>query len=734
MSKRVVPILWLTWISLFGCAYYVSFQTGDPGPEGVWRAGGEALRSRSVSTQSFDGGGAAALGGPGAARQRWHRSRWGIGCDEDDGTEFNDALWFGSGYQSSLNYLGRIGPDAFDAGLRFTVDRLAPDDEVVHARLRFAAFGGEITSAANLLIRGILLPDPAPFSQAQRPSQTAPKTQSSVLWTIDEPWATGDPTLPFYYSSPDVSKIINEILALPGWGQGAERRKIAFTIDDVSGAGTVNYVVFDDFEYGMNVTTPVVLEVCETVRQTFLGREMLGRISDSSVVINLYSLIEIDVAVEYGTMSGVYTYNSPLYIDHPAKIPIEITLNDLAPDQDYFYRVVFRRSDAGGSGDIGRGAEHSFHTQRARAQAFTFSVQADEHLLSHYRLPADRRSIELYDTTLRNIANDAPDFLISLGDFALPEYLIYGNAKTLEEAKERYLIERSHLDQISHSIPFYLVVGNHEGEEGWYDLGQPGDLCSLATRARRAIIPNPSPDFFYDGNTQLVPGVGLREDYYAWEWGDALFVVLCPFWETKSKPHHKLGTSGSQNGWDWTLGKEQYDWLYNRLADSTAKWKFVFIHHLTSAALTGSYYDDYYGRGGIEAAKFHVDGNPSFEWGGEDQNGSDVFQAMRPGWSHGPIHDLLVAQGVSILFHGHDHLFALQELDGVVYLECPVPWRADYGYGKVGMGRYKNGVILPNSGHIRVGVGPDRVTIDYVRSFLPGEGLNGGIAHSHTIR
>ena len=54
-----------------------------------------------------------------------------------------------------------------------------------------------------------------------------------------------------------------------------------------------------------------------------------------------------------------------------------------------------------------------------------------------------------------------------------------------------------------------------------------------------------------------------------------------------------------------------------------------------------------------------------------------------------PIHDLLVANHVTAVFHGHDHLFVKQDLDGIIYQEVPQPSAAranatnsaaEYGY------------------------------------------------------
>ena len=311
------------------------------------------------------------------------------------------------------------------------------------------------------------------------------------------------------------------------------------------------------------------------------------------------------------------------------------------------------------------------------------------------------------------------------------------SASNLAEAKERYLLARRYIGGAAHSAPFYLALGNHEAELGWAYLDPDDTLNIISAQARKELIPNPLPDAFYSGSGDFVPEYGLRENYFSWEWGDALFVVLDPFWHTMRKPHNHGETTGSHDGWDWTFGKDQYDWLFDQLDSSDARWKFVFTHHLTSTTVTGwppDWYTPYYGRGGIEIAKFKVDGRPSFEWGGEDESGNDVFAQKRPGWTHGPIHDMLVATGVTIVFHGHDHFFGKQDLDGIVYVECPVPNCPKYGPGFWHEGEYTQGDFRKNSGHVQITVnGQDSVVLEYIRSYLPGEGNNGEIAYSATI-
>ena len=59
----------------------------------------------------------------------------------------------------------------------------------------------------------------------------------------------------------------------------------------------------------------------------------------------------------------------------------------------------------------------------------------------------------------------------------------------------------------------------------------------------------------------------MKQDYYAWTWGDALFVVISPFWTTTTKPYTTAtgggegDTTGTDNRWLWTLGQTQFNWL-----------------------------------------------------------------------------------------------------------------------------------------------------------------------------
>ena len=428
---------------------------------------------------------------------------------------------------------------------------------------------------------------------------------------------------------------------------------------------------------------------------------VLGRPSPSSITASILFYDNAEGCLFWGTKSGVYPSRTPPRQFKKGE-PAELVLDKLRPDTAYFYQLRYR---AGPAAPVVATAESTFHTPRARGRPFVFTIQADSHLDEH-TAPA------VYRRTLENAIADGPDFHIDLGDTFMSE-----KHPGRETAAKQYLAQRFYFGLIGRSAPVFLVLGNHDGEGArWHD-GTADSLAVWSNGMRKRYFPNPFPDRFYGGNERREEFTGLLQDYYAWEWGDALFVVLDPFWYT---PRPRGG--GSDN-WYRTLGSTQYQWLAQTLQRSRAPLKFVFIHHLVGGGTKEA-------RGGVEAAPF-------YEWGGRNPDGSAGFAEHRPGWPL-PIHQLLLRTRVSAVFHGHDHLYVKQDLDGIAYQEVPQPGAAEYDrtdtaaeYG------YKSGVLLGSPGHLRVRVSAGRATVDYVRACLPedeGSGLhNAAVANSYAI-
>lgn len=463
---------------------------------------------------------------------------------------------------------------------------------------------------------------------------------------------------------------------------------------DASGAVTYQGAVAQVVVNAGQTTDAGTITMSPVVGASFNGTIVLGSPTASSIKANIFSADQDGtVLLKYGISPDGYdkqTATASLVAGKPAII----TMDGLAAGMHYYYRLFFQASDGSG---FSQSDEYSFHSARAPGSSYTFTIQADSHL-------DENSDPEVYRRTLANIRADAPDFHIDLGDTFMCEKHSAPLTATVQAAQDqatvdaRYAYERAYFGLMTHSVPLFLVNGNHEGELGWLRDATPLNIAIWTTAARQNYYMNPVPDTFYSGDSTTEQFVGKRASWYAWNWGDALFIVLDPYWNSM--------TSASRDPWAMTLGKTQYDWLQQTLAASSAKFKFIFIHNLVGG-LDGQM------RGGIEAAPF-------FEWGGQNLDGTVGFIQKRPGWSM-PIHQLLVKYGVTAVFHGHDHLYARQELDGIVYQEVPQPSAKNFLSGPTLATQYHylSGTILSSSGHLRVTVGPTRTTVQYVRAWLP---------------
>jgi len=437
-------------------------------------------------------------------------------------------------------------------------------------------------------------------------------------------------------------------------------------------------------------------DVANTVKINF--SEILGRVTNNSVTMSILFDQQTELYCEYGTSTGSYNLHTTT-VQATKDTPLEFDFTNLEANKQYFYRTRYRLS--GATTAFQTGTEHTFQTQRPVGSSFTFAIEADPHMDTNSDSSA-------YALTLQNINAVKPDFLIDLGDIFMSEKL---TLKTQAEITKRHVMYRPFFNMVCPSVPLFLALGNHEGELGWDPDVSVTGLRAMASNTRKLYFPNPIPNAFYSGNTKSEPNVGLRENYYAWQWGNALFIVLDPYWYTLSKP-----------GWGWSLGADQYNWFKNTLTTSTAKYKFVFCHQIVGGNGNDA-------RGGTEFVDL-------FEMGGYNLDGTWGFTTNRPGWSK-PLHQLMVENKVNAFFHGHDHFYGKQEKDGIIYQEVPQPSNknitnisaTDYGY--------VNGLLLPGRGYLQVTVTESGVKVDYIKTYLPAEETaahkNGEVANSYTL-
>jgi hypothetical protein len=414
-----------------------------------------------------------------------------------------------------------------------------------------------------------------------------------------------------------------------------------------------------------------------SISRDFIAYEITGRPTDTSVTVNVLPAVDMQIYYEYGTASGAYNAQTTPQTAK-ANTPLETLIDNLQPNTRYYYRINYNGI---------AGTERTFTTQRAAGSTFTFDIQGD----SHPERTKNQFDPDLYTKTLLSAAADLPDFYMTIGDDFSVDTL---KEVTPQTVAQLYINQRQWLGLVG--APVFLVNGNHEQASMANLDGTPNNVAVWAQTSRNAYYPQPAPNDFYTGDAEPVEYIGPLRDYYAFTWGDALFVVIDPYWHSPQPVDNEFGAGhdGKKNRdlWNVTLGDTQYQWFKQTLETSDAKYKFVFTHHVLGT-----------GRGGVELAS-------GYEWGDAAH-----LAAHRPGWDR-TIQQIMADNHVTIFFQGHDHIFARQELDGVIYQTLPEP--ANIFYSWEYEDAYTSGDKFPNSGHIRVTVSPDGITVDYIRSYL----------------
>ena len=453
-----------------------------------------------------------------------------------------------------------------------------------------------------------------------------------------------------------------------------------------------------------------------------LSNIILGRPTDTSIAISILSAEAQMVYVEYGISKSSLSKKTGT-VSLLAGTPLVVELTGLKANTKNYYRLKYKKAS---ESTYSMGKVYSFSTAKTVGKTFSFSVQGD----THPERAGKMFNADLYSVMMGNVASQQPDFHILLGDdFSIDPLIDKGQANK-SNVENIYRTHRNWLAIAGATVPIFLVNGNHEQAAAYLLDGTATNPAVLAGNARLKYYPLPAPNKFYSGDTNQVPNVGLPRDYYSWTWGDALFVSIDPYWHSKQavdnvagvatdstdKSNGKGGGSGkTSNLWDVGIGDDQYAWLKKTLETSKAKYKFVFAHHVLGT-----------GRGAVEVST-------NYEWGGKDPKGVSTFAKERPNWEL-PIHDLMVKNGVSIFFQGHDHIFVTQERDGLIYQSMPNP--ADDTFSMFNENAYITGTKAPNSGHVRVLISPSEAKVEYYLAARPQDSnrKNLQLAHSYSVK
>jgi len=175
-------------------------------------------------------------------------------------------------------------------------------------------------------------------------------------------------------------------------------------------------------------------------------------------------------------------------------------------------------------------------------------------------------------------------------------------------------------------VPIYIVIGNHEGEEGWWD-GRP---YAVAWRKRLFRQPGSAEGGSPDQNFYVIPFAD----------GDLRMIALDAMGYNAKEPAKPS---------EWTLGEAQMEWYRRLVEQSGGKIAFDMFHHVLGGIHADSegkrVGEAAYGRGPLFTRE-------DYEKLGISPDGIEQVE----------ITEALLRNGGSGLFYGHDHGFFHKEI------------------------------------------------------------------------
>jgi 3',5'-cyclic AMP phosphodiesterase CpdA len=342
-------------------------------------------------------------------------------------------------------------------------------------------------------------------------------------------------------------------------------------------------------------------------------------------------------------------------------------VGDLVAATRYEYRVLMKRGSEESLQPVANGA---FTTQRRGPASYRVVLITDPHTGTFAETSSP---VQTLDKVIANVARENAEFALALGDNVAWAGSRESAQTDTRGAVSAYAMYRRHIGPLTLNCPHFGIIGNWAGESGKF----PQENIRLVSEVRKAFLPNPNQSTYPQGGSE-------REDYYAFSWGDVLYVMLnIQTYSKPSKPDELPSLMADVNNLDeWTIGESQMKWLEKTLQNATERFRFVCMHH-PAGGNAGDQPNTLYGRGGARA------------WNTGEQR---------------RIHDLMKKHQVQIFFYGHDHVFVDDVVDGIHYTlpgSCGAPWkftREETGYER----------FWPDSGHARLNVSPEKATITFI--------------------
>lgn len=206
--------------------------------------------------------------------------------------------------------------------------------------------------------------------------------------------------------------------------------------------------------------------------------------------------------------------------------------------------------------------------------------------------------------TLKYIMESKADLVIDLGDTVGPDsYAIWGELGEWEELmpkdslirQNKILWERKRrtLNALTPHMAYYQVLGNHDGETGWFTDTQPFTQPYAKMHRKRLFR---QPEVLRMFETVSVSS-GLRDGRFnngGWMFKNADQNYFPVFWANGDIRFYLLDVNSylqtkPKTIYDWTLGSEQKGLLESMLYDGYGSpWKFICYHNVLGGYPLGS--------------------------------------------------------------------------------------------------------------------------------------------------
>lgn len=496
-------------------------------------------------------------------------------------------------------------------------------------------------------------------------------------------------------------------------------------------------------------------------------------------------LIELDVGSDPGLSDAVVAAQVPVGGASRGQV-VSASIDSLRPDEIVYYRTRLIRGGTALVGPI-----RQFQTQAGPESPFAFIVTSDSHYLDALResYAGETRRCELIARMHNNILqerdalNRLPAFRIDCGDHLHAKYnqqiILPGVPQNfpidefgmpIGDGLEPFATSQLDADRLAfltrlgdasmHSLPTFVVRGNHEGSHHWHYAENNGGVSDTARYVDNAIAQyygSPNNTGIHAGPADHDAAAGL---YFSFRWGPARFCVFNTYRATRYGaalppilPFAPANfTSGGAPGTHLhTLGADQWQYFFNEqsgiIPKTSAPFIFCFMHNLLGGKRVGP--NRSYGWGLKDYCSESVAGNDCAEHDAGNQ-WSNPYGYQGTLTQLG-FHRALVRYGVErgksvVVFLGHGHFYCTWVLDGVRYVQVPRPAGekdTPYDDGHFPMIAYDDpdpeGARRSNAGHIFCSVAPARVKCVYRSAYIdfgrdvaaPSDGIVGNQAIKH---